>query len=999
MKKTITTLCICAVSLFAGCVDREFDIAEASSEVTIGGEELIIPLGEIDQIKLGDMFGDDGDISSDEDGVFQIHFSSFGDDPTKYERISIDGISIPAITDLSPTLNPLKFSFQQIPAQLNLSGIEHTFDVDFPTISSIVEVAPVRLTQELPLSLPSVIAGQGSLSEIVASQLPNLTCSYADEIPFRASVEILEELKRIEWVEFGCDIHPYGTPFTIKVDLNGLQGINGGGKLKLNVEFPSGYYLRNADGSDFPAATHNILSREIDIQAQQKSLEVLVYLYRIDYSSHEFTSGILDIDDHIKYSYELELGLCAGSYNLSSMPKFSIEAAPKYKDVEVVINHFEIPAVEHTLSYSFNGLPSAIDVEKIAFTEDTRLTMSLKGLEWCEVMDQLTNEEFSPLMQLTLPKCMHFRSHSKLDASTNMLTATAKEFAEGISLSLEYIDCKAEGVSNNKELGQLTINDKIVANVDLKSLDNHTVLVSSLLPPDNFEVSVNISETVLSIDTANTVVRWSDDTVFDFNLEDQIPSLSQTVEIPDMISSIERIGIGKAGSNGEPLSMRFEIGTIEGATFPVNELDVDVTVNLGKLLHPTQAMLDEGVIKQNENGDYIITIRETWRPNEAKLTKVLQFDALENIPEVIDGKITLNQSFPVTGSVKIKSGESIDLSSSSDAKVNVDFKVDDIEVRSFTGGVNISMKSEDMKVDLGDLGDLGVNVNALSLNPILKINLKDNPTGIPFFADVAVKCLDSAGRQIGEIIIPTINIAGTGATNIVLSTPRNAAEYDKEGVTFVAVEDLSQILANGIPSQIAVNMSVATNAKETYTIDLLQAAKGYTIEYQYEVIVPFQFDGDLDISYQGEIKGLNDTFSMVADYSAAVVVKDIGLVAEFGTTIPFNIIVSAELIDAEGKSNDIGVSLDIKDCVIEGDDVIDGEKRISKVELDFKLGDEGSLAGLERADGVRFKFALYNNPNHDVSALSKEQYLDCKLKLRVRDGLTVDFKELLKEIK
>ncbi|MBQ3026836.1 MAG: hypothetical protein IJD27_04815, partial [Alistipes sp.] len=147
MKRIITLMSIVVVAMFAGCIDRDFDLADTSGEITVGGEELVVPLGEIDRILLSDLLADNETIKSDENGTFRILFSSFGDDPTKYEQLSIDGINIPAITGLSPKLNPLDFTFQQMPEQLSISGIGKSYTVDFPTINTIMRVLPIRVSQ------------------------------------------------------------------------------------------------------------------------------------------------------------------------------------------------------------------------------------------------------------------------------------------------------------------------------------------------------------------------------------------------------------------------------------------------------------------------------------------------------------------------------------------------------------------------------------------------------------------------------------------------------------------------------------------------------------------------------------------------------------------------------------------------------------------------------------------------------------------------------------
>ena len=995
MKKLFATLLCCGAFSLVGCIDRDFNIADTSGEITLGGEELVIPLADISEISLGDLLGDNDFLQEGEKGIYQISFSSFGEDPTKFEKIAVDGIAIPNITGLSPKLEPISFSFGSLPTSLLFSAIEKPVALDIPTtIGNIMKIEAVKINTPIKFPLPNQISGLGTIDDrtltlLEMMQMATISTSGTSELVFDAELEILEQLQKVDWVEFGCEEHPYGAPFDLKFDMKGLSGVVGGGTLTLNVRFPDGYYLRDENGVDMPTETHNIFSKEITISAKQKEVLAKVYLHKIDYSDHTFTGGKLKIDDHITYSYAISVNLGKGDYNLNSEPMLVVEAAPQYKDVEVKINHFEIPKQEYAITHSFNGMPGGVKVEKIAFKESSTLNVSLKGLEWCVVKDNISGDDISPKIEIDMPLCMRFREHPLLDESTNVLLASTAELAQGITLSLDHIDCKnSEGIK--QENGQLLIDEKIGASIHMESLDGHTVLVSTITPPENFEIVMGIAESRLEIDAANSVVTWSDDTSFDFDLKDNVPFIAQSVDVPEMIAEVKRIDIGKADSD-EPLSMQFKLDA--GNQFPVEELELNVAVNLGKMLRPTQKMFDKGLVVKNENGDNIISINESWHPKQSALVKTLEFDALENIPAVTDGKITINQTFPVTGSVKIKSGEQIILSDRSDVKVDIDFNIDDIEVRSFTGKVDINLQPESMMVDLGLDQIEGFNIGSLNLNPVLTLRLKDNPTGVGLNANVDIKTYDKENKQLSALKISPITVNESGASTIVISTSRNREKYEVEGVNFIAVDNLSQLLKN-LPSKIGVDMQVASNKDKEITIDLKKAKQGYEIEYQYEVLLPFEFEGDVELSYETTIFGLNPTFASLADATNGFKVGDVGLVAEFGSTIPFNIVLSAELVNANGTTEGVEANLNINDCVIKGCDPATGEKSISRVDLDFDLGDSHSLAGLKSADGVRLKFTLYNAG--EESSLSKSQALDGKLKLRVRDGLTIDVFDLLK---
>ncbi len=1008
MKKHLFALSICTIALFSGCIDREFDLAETSGEITIGGEELVVPIADIGKIAIGDLLKDNETLKPNEEGVYQISFSSFGDNPDDYEELSIDGIEINDIKCNLPQLDPIKFnSIGSLPQSFFMDGFSNEMKVNIPTISDVVNVNPIESGEctidlglgKLPLSGKNNLSNE-VLAGLKATKLSPISASHSDELHFEAEINILKELKQVDWVEFGCEDHPDGAPFYLHIDLNGLQGINGGGKMNVKVEFPSDYYLRDASGAITTPDHHIFEQNDIEIAAGQRTIDLLFYLYRINCEDRTFHEGIAHLNETIKYSYDISVDLCVGQYNLDALPIFSFSSEPKYKDVEIVIGEFEAPNNEDqilsNINYVFDGLPSGIKVSKVAFSE-APLTIAVSGLKWLTVSCRDTNSTFSPPIEITLPKCMYFKNNGKSSVSGNTLIATAEELDKGITLDIDYIDCTAEGVK--QENGQLIIDTQIAAAIHLEGLSNHTILVSDLTPPASFsgKITMSISDTALKIDTDNSVITSNDNQSFPLELGDKIPSINYSIDVPEMISSIECIEICDADNTDEPVKMSFAIEKAD--VFPVEELDIDLVVNLGNMLTPTDDMLVEngGPIRKEANGNYILDIKEAWRPKESALHKELKFKALENIPAIIDGKLAINQSFPVTGSATIKSGENLILSEFPGAEVSIDIAIDDIKVKTFEGCVDMTVKPDnDIVVELGDMSDIGVKINSLSLNPILDIKL-NNPTGIAFNADLAVKTYDINDNPMATITVPTVPI-GDGESHIVISTPRNATNYegeDKGDIIFKPIEGLSKLLSNGIPAKIAVDMQVASNKDELIKIDLLQAAEGYTFQYQYEVVIPLEFDGNTDLSCETVVSGLNETFVSLADQTNGLKVGDVGLVAEFGSTIPFDIVLSAELINKDGTTSDIGARLDIKDCLIKGfDKNKDSEKKVSKVDLNFDLGESGSLAGLRNADGVRLKFAIYNSGN-GAASLAETQFLDGKLKLRVRDGLTVDIFEFL----
>lgn len=994
MKRVLTSLCISIALISAGCVDRGFDLSKMSGEITVGGEELILPFGDIGTITVEELVKD-SDLVEGENGVYQITFSSFGDDPNKFEEISIDGINISKIHYNLPTLEPIKFtSSGELPQSFQMSSINNSFDVNIPTVTAgdAMSINTINVTQELELAfkypLPS---GTGTITSMHLNQLKSMDAasvitSSNGEAVFDAEISILKELKEIKWVEFGCDKHPYGAPFEAKLNLNGLHDINGGGNLKITIEFPEGYHLKDKNGADLKV--ENIFDKSYTIAEKQQEIEILFYLSKIDYKGDQLTDGKLKIDDHISYNCDFSMDLGTGNYNLSLSPTFSLALVEhNYKDIEVKIGDIEIPEISSEIGFTFDGLPSAIKVSKVAF-ENAPLKLSLKGLEWLKVKCYDTGETFSPPIEVALPECMHFKKHSMLQAN-NTLYATTAQLADGITLYIDYIDCNAKGVT--QENGALSIKSAITASIHMEGLSNHTIHISALTPPADFnnKVTMIVDQATFKLDAKNSDISTYDDQSFPLDLGDQIPTLSQSVEIPEMVSSIKRIEIGNANNKNQNY-VKMDFSLRKADTFPVEELLISASVNFGNVLKPTKDMMVEngGPISKNSNGDYILTIEESWKPTVASLTKSLKFEALENLPPIVDGKIDLDQSFPVTGSAKIKKGASFDYSAVSDAEINFDITMDDIEIRKFVGCLDINVKPESTTVEVDDMKDFEIDINALSTNPILKINLEDNPTGVALFTDIEITTLDANDNILNSITIPKISVNKRGSSNIVISTGKNESKYQGEEYIFKCVDELADLLNNGIPTKIVVDMN-AYSSNEEIEVDLDDFREGKTIRYQYEVIVPMEFNGTTDISYEAWIKDLNEVFVSIADETDKITVGDIGILGVFGSTLPLDVVVSAELVNKEGNTDGLTAHLKIINCLIKGCDNT-GAKRNSEIDFEFDLDNKGSLEGLREADGIKLKLSIYNSDNRELSTLSKDQFIDGKLELRIRNGLTID---------
>ena len=538
MKKVLILLSVCGVLSFTGCIDREFDLADVSGEITLGGEELVVPLADIGEIYLGDLLEGNDVISSNENGVYQIAFSSFGDDRSKWEAIGIDGISIPAITGLSPELKPISFELEELPTTMTMAGISESFVAEFPKIDNVnLSINPITKNEDLG-SLPNKLKGSlgklgfsgdtGTITPTILNLLgdnASLSDEFSGSTNFSIEVnDIPEQVSSVNVVEFGNAKNDYGSPFEVKIDLGGMSGIVGGGVLTINVEFPSSYYLCDENGVEFSEGANNKLNKEINLQPGQELVSVIVYLKNIKFENQG--NGGIAINDTISYGYDLNFNLQAGDFDLSKLPQFSINAVPECKDIIVTVGNVdkEMKVEDYVCKFerSFE-MPEGIKIEKVLF-KNTELKLNMSGLQWLSI----DGEQVA--MNITFPKCMVFANHPLLakyaDGATYLL-ANATELANGITLQLDAIDCEAKDEGVVFANGELKVNSDIVVKAEVPSVNGKTMSVSSLIStltpsPDyvtdtdnngkwNVNVNVSIEGSELQLDTENTVVKWSEE--------------------------------------------------------------------------------------------------------------------------------------------------------------------------------------------------------------------------------------------------------------------------------------------------------------------------------------------------------------------------------------------------------------------------------------------------------------------------------------------------------
>lgn len=974
VKSTALLLLVIGVgATFSSCVDERYNLDNISPEVTIGGKEVMLPLGEIESKTLGEMLGGENEGLDVENGVYVLKFDGEGD------QFTIDGFTLPTLSGLSPVIDPVAFSVPTMPTDFLFSRIETDFILGYPDMNVAPTFDPVEFSADINVGF-SVPSGGANIPAFGAQSF-----SSSGSVPFEASFTMPEQIRSVGKIYFGENASAYGSPIDIVIAFNGVKSVNGGGLLDLIATFPSNYELLDEHG----VSIGNVLKVEdLEVAAGVENVKIKAWLRSIDFSQRTITRGAMNIDDEISYSFDYDFEAVAGYCNGAVKPNVTLGIKPKFRDMEIIINSVEIDNANHSdeVVYTLNGIPESVEtIEYIAFNS-APVKFRVQGMEWLKT-DALRAETH-------LPQCLVFDADANgyLNTATNVLTAPMRQLENGVTLNLRAIDCSKCDVELKS--GQLVIKTNVSSHIS--NLDEGlSFMLSEVLPPVSPVVVKNIiDESHFNINLSESRVSMREQ-YFDFKFDDaNLPKLSQTIDVPDELASVERLEV--KNPNGGNVKLRLAISYPENETFPVDKVYLSLSVNMKQMLHPVAGQPN---IETAPNGDHILRLDHVeWRPNEDSSLDIieLELDAIEHLPAIVGERgarqIVIDEKFAVTGGVSVDAGTTINLETTQ-TKLNFDFEVDDIQISKFYGKIDYTLSPDNLPaIELGDVMGEGLKIENLDVNPIIRFNI-NNPLGVPFNVLLNLKPFDANGNYIPEnnVSLEGVKIAAEGRTQLVLSTEARRGDFEGvEGVTFVPME-LGNLFKGSLPSKVEVDLKVASDLSATHVLDLTQST--YSIGYDYAVEIPLEFGHAFDISYDSTVSGLKGLFEGVAEMPFVSSVGEVAIIADFTTTIPLDFLLETECLDENGNPTDVQVVFGA-DNMIHGHHPEDAEPEAhSSLVLKLDLGEDGSVSRLADIDALRFKLNLRNN-SHTPSALSPDQLIFAKLRLRIRDGITLDFDKL-----
>ena len=468
------------------CVDSDFRIDEVSGEVTLISGKTKVYVGALDQMTLGDLLGDteiEG-LEKDAEGNYAYTYSGKG------ETIKIE-------------------DFEN---KFTIPGTESSFSVEYPSFSLdmegviIDEDADIVVNTELLSQL-----GTGTLPEALLSQIPSLNGSFSktfsgDDMHLLFDVpEQVDNIKSITFKDIESGHH--GAPLHLTVDFAGLAGVNGGGKVNIQLGLQGGKF-RMLDANNQLVCEGNEYQEEYTIEHGADKLDFVLYIESVENTTQLNANHALDLPIELSCDVTFDIATKAGNFDLSERPNFSLYADFEYGDAEILMSNdakiMEYTPTEFT-KINVTNLPKEVKaINSIELADDAVIDFYAHGLDW------LGENGDKVLIEVAMPEYLILHAVPgagyEYDEERHVLKTTISDINDGVNIEIDRLDFGAEGLVPD-ENGSLQL--ELGFDVNAYFANDATLTLSSLEHSGAVVITTGISEVDLSLKSISGVVDYS----------------------------------------------------------------------------------------------------------------------------------------------------------------------------------------------------------------------------------------------------------------------------------------------------------------------------------------------------------------------------------------------------------------------------------------------------------------------------------------------------------
>ena len=280
--------------------------------------------------------------------------------------------------------------------------------------------------------------------------------------------------------------------------------------------------------------------------------------------------------------------------------------------------------------------------------------------------------------------------------------------------------------------------------------------------------------------------------------------------------------------------------------------------------------------------------------------------------------------------------------------------------------INTSVSLSDLPDFLKEEGT-SLEVKDLSLN--LQVQ---NPIEAPIFTRFEIKPLDKNGQVVDNNVV-TLALKIAGGQKSSFNINRNSPEILSGSLT---------ALLNTIPDQIDLKVTEVKVESETDDQTIALGKEDYTIDIDYDINVPLEFD-NLRIFYNDTIDNLSEDLGDISDK-----VKHLELNVVVDNAIPLGLNLSITPRDEAGELL-TGLSLP-ENIEIKAAPNSDGAIQSTGVSLTIK---EESENALQMLDKLELKIEGRNQESNDIT-LRPDQFIVVHLSARLPEGAQLDLDDM-----
>lgn len=991
-KKTFICSLFGALFFVCSCIDYNYDLAnkEIATDVKIEGNKIALPVGSLKPVVLDSLVNiDEIEILEKTDGVYSI---------TMKDSISVEESIEPIKLNIDPITKSIKIdefkeanvSDVHIGAPEPKSTTFKTTNISLDDLNGKLPVLQSKVnkmivTQELEYFFELLDKGMFNPSLIGSIPISATFSIEKEKVPCKLNYELPEQVEAIRSIKLGSKNDGKGTLVEVVVTHpEVLDGIDR--KIDFEIIFPEMFVLAEAsEVYEISQDGHTVSVN--DLPANGASTKIDFYITEIVDVDKNTVEGVIDINEEIEYSLNYKLD---GTLE----PKSEMSR----DDFEFNVN-FNVPLSFRDITGSTKDIKVDFKPIDMHFEGDFDHLNHIDRIEYVEFDEAQSHIKFSADMQsdwleyfklkegyalkISFPKNLEISSeHSVYGGDDDKIVYDAEKHAfyvyDLVKLATTDWDLAIKKLTINKDVDKTDegnykchldvsasvsfvngddepVDYLILAGIEMESMDD---VLDKLKGNKNATFVMSESDLVVK----NAVVQTE---VIHTNLKNEKVEFSLNEEIPSEIGRIDSIGFTK------DVAMKFNV-EILGLDFLDTDIDLVVKMNLPSFLELSKPENGNPKVAM-EYKDGLLTIKAKHNPqNGNNLSFELlctgldfvneEFGEKGLVPDMIDGKAYLSYSTDInfTGDVSIRGTEfhSQVLDQLNEISMNVEFVVDDIEVKTFHGiySAGIEGVEEEIALDLGDeLAFLKEEGNGITLaEPQLEF-VVENTIGIPVDIDLQLFGKDENGNPIPTSVISKVISIAPAEYNeetdelkpveTKLFITNDTTKVNKVGYQNIQIENLANLLQK-IPNSISINVKPIIKTEQTHHVDIGQPI---SLKGEYSVFVPLKFD-DFNICYSDTITGLSESLGETIE-----MLSNISLKAKMNivNTIPLSLSLKVTPLDADDKVlEDITIGNLIINAGLGGDIVDENGNFISEQTaqpFEFKISSRsGDISALDQ---------------------------------------------------